>query len=582
MINRFSYIFILLALFSSSFAEVDSKLEELLSGVESSELFSPIERKFVDSLIKNSSSDDTVLDTLMNSELVSDKNKIYAKEYFTSGKKPRKIKYFDKDFDRKLELKTPRMQVHGDLDMRLRNVDTANDVSNVFALENATYDPSIAYLLKGQIRYSKENDLNSKAFGYVDLDLQSLDGQQEKINFHFQNRDSFIELGTFLSPYFSEFGLRNTEFSGVYTHLEKDKWALDFVRGDTVEDYIKGLNNLSVGGFSVKRAVSQDHRNYLGLNYYDMSQSHYLGAEAQSLFLDDQLRVSAEFMHKDSPGLGTDGNAFELEVDFDGKKLMLKNEMQRMSKFFSSSLNPEYANFSKIAYERDIQEHAVTYRFDPYVSSSFIATRRSQLPNNGNPKLDRMDMSWVLITQKPDRPKYMFLVKALEKDDNSFTTKQSQLLAMARTTFKAKDIVTDVDMRHTNFSDDMKVGESYSLNSYSVKVSRPFLKKLRVSEKVTFLDQNYNNDSFSNESQSHIFEAKYQFNRADSIRGSHRYKRVARKALPNKYKTVYSMELRRRIDQNLAYKLRLDSYNYNEFTRGYDAGLVSVGADLSF
>ncbi|MCJ8344141.1 hypothetical protein MJH12_01275, partial [bacterium] len=312
------------------------------------------------------------------------------------------------------------------------------------------------------------------------------------------------------------------------------------------------------------------------------SQSHYLGANAQNFFLNDELRVSVEFMHKDAPGVGKDGNAFELEIDYDSSKLMLKNEIQKLSKFFSSSLNPEYANFTNTAYDKEIQEHAVTYRFDPYVTSSFVATRRSDLPSNGNPRLDRVDMAWVLITQKPDRPKYMFLVKALEKDDNSFTTSQSQLLAMARTTFKAKDIITDVDLRHTNFENDLNVGESYSLNSYSVKVSRPFLNKLRVSERISFLDQNYNNDSFSNESQSHLFEAKYQFNRADSIRGTHRYKRVARKSLPNKYKTIYSMELRRRIDQNLAYKVRLDSYNYNEFARGYDAGLISIGADLSF
>ncbi|PCJ17888.1 MAG: hypothetical protein COB02_12535 [Candidatus Cloacimonadota bacterium] len=579
---KLSYIFIFLSLTCMSFSDVNIQLEEVLKSVEGSELFSIDERSFIDSLIKDASNDDSILDTLLSSEMISDKNKAFAKEYFKTGQRPRKIRYFDKNFDRKLEVKVPKLQIHGDLDMRLRNVETANDVSNVFSLENATYDPSIAYLLKGKIRYEKENSKDKKVFGYLDLDLQSLDGQQEKINFHFQNKDSFIELGTFLSPYFSEFGLRNTEFSGVYTHLKKDKWSLDFVRGDTVEDYIKGLDKLSIGGLVVKRSLEKDDRNFLGLSYYDMSQSHYLGAQAQSFFINNELRVSIEFMHKDSPGVGTDGNAFEFELDYDGSKLMLKNEVQKMSKFFSSSLNPEYANFTKTAFERDVSEHAITYRFDPYVTSSFVATRRSDLPNNGNPRLDRFDMSWVLITQKPDRPKYMFLIKGVEKDDNSFTTKESQLLAMARTTFRAKDIVTDVDLRHTNFENELKIGESYSLNSYSVKISRPFLKKLRVSERISFLDQNYTNDAFSNESQSHLFEARYQFNRADSIRGSHRYKRVARKSLSNKYKTIYSMEFQRRIDQNLAYKLRLDSYNYNEFSRGYDAGLVSIGADVSF
>ena len=91
--------------------------------------------------------------------------------------------------------------------------------------------------------------------------------------------------------------------------------------------------------------------------------------------------------------------------------------------------------------------------------------------------------------------------------------------------------------------------------------------------------QNSTNDA---ESQQNVFQVDYQVDSRTSLQGRHNYRRVARKAFTNKYKNIWSLNARRQVDENLAYKLRLSSYNNNEFTRGYDAALVSLGADFSF
>ena len=87
------------------------------------------------------------------------------------------------------------------------------------------------------MRYRPEGQKDPKSWGQIDVDV-GRDGETEIINGHFQNDQNYLKIGTFLSPNMSEFGLRNTEFSGVHFHWEQNKWNIDVLRGDTVEDYV--------------------------------------------------------------------------------------------------------------------------------------------------------------------------------------------------------------------------------------------------------------------------------------------------------------------------------------------------------
>jgi hypothetical protein len=559
----------------------NTQVADFVKLVENSDYFNPGEKMFARKLLSGAKMDDTVLDAIMDSPLLTDKNKEYAKKFFETGKKPKQIQYKEEKFDREFELVSPRLRFSGDLDASIRSVDTAHDISDFFALDNADYDPGITHVMKGQVRYRYEEVKRDDVWGIFDFDIQGEDGEYEKLNFHIQNRDNYYQLGTMLTPHMSEFGMRNTEISGIAGHFEKEKWILDFVRGDSVEDYISALDGLSLGGLVVKRQIGNEGRDWAGVQYYDWSGTHYMGFLGQ-INPAKGLRLSTEFMKKDSQLIGRDGNAFELEADYQNDKLKARNEFQYFGTYWDSVLNPEYANFSGVFSERFQFENSLTYRFDPYVTSSLTRWSRTEKPEGGGPEVQTQDYSWVLMTQVPERPKYMFVLKTATKDDGGSVIDEDRLIAMARTTFKARDILTNVDYMLTDYQDNVTTGNSYVLNSFAVDVSRPFLSKLWIREKMAFLQQNYTNDNRSNESQNHLLEATYKFDSKNSIRGSHRYRRTARKSLANKYKTVYSVEARRIVDENTTYKLRMDSYNYNEYGKGYDANLVSVGADFRF
>jgi len=582
--KRFSFKIAIssLVLATSTFA-YEGYIEDYERLIEGSHYFTPKEKEFAAQLLKGADRDDTILDAILDSELISDKQKEVAKEYFHKKKAPKKVHFKQEGFDEELKVTTPRMRFHGDLDLRIRNIDSARDVSNQFALDNADYDEGMHHLFKGNLRYHPEGRPDGDMYGNFHFDLQGRDGETEIINAHLYNRGNYMELGTFLSPNFSEFGLRNTEFSGINVHLEHQKWVLDWVRGNTAEDYVPVLDDLSLGGGVIRRYLSRDKRDWIGASYYDMRGNHFMGILGQSYMFNDHLRFYTEFMHRDGGAAGRNGSAREFELDYDHKKVLFLNEFQKISPRFASTLNPEYSNFSNTLNEMDNREHAFTYRFDPWVTSSVIYSNRKITPA-GNPiSVETSDSTWALMTHRPDRPKYMFVLKSIARADQTRTNvHEKQMIAMGRTTFKARDMVTSFDVRVTDFNDNLFNQRSFVLNTVSVEFSRPFLNKLWVKEKLTFLDQNFNNSLLDAESQLHHLQVEYRPNRLTTLKGSQRYRRVARKARPNKYKTIYSVEAHRKIDENLAYKLRMDSFNNNEFTKGYDANLISLGADLKF
>lgn len=561
----------------------DSDLPDFLSAIENSEYFSPKEKSLTRQIIENANAEDSFLEAVLSSNLISDKEKEIAKSYFQENKKPKQIRYKEPSEPSKIEVLAPPMRFHADLDLRIRSVDTAKDVSNYFQRDNVDLDPGVTQIIKGSIRYQAEGEENPSLWGQVDLDIQSLDQEQDVINALLVKKGSTLKVGTFLSQDFSEFGLRNTELSGAQFQLRKRKWVLDYIRGETVEDYVASLDSLVLGGGILKREIGHGGRDFLGLSFYDHDRFHYAGFLGQGYFLDEALRFYGEYMHRDSGIVGNTGSAYEFEMDFQNNRVLLLNEFQKISANFSSHLNPEFSQFGNVLSERNRQEHGFTYRFDPFVSSSLVLTRRSNLFVDGTPEVTLADVTLALLTQRPSRPKYMVVVKQQEKtDDLNLSFDERRRIFLAQTTFKGGDIITTFDVAQTDFENFRDPAESYLLNALTIDVSRPFFQKLWIRERLGLLDQNYDDGSKDSESQTHQLEVKYKLDSRNTLRGLQNYRRVARKVGPNKYKMIYGLEAKHRRSEDLEYVLRLDSFNNNEFGRGYDANRVSLGANLSF
>lgn len=558
-------------------------VKDFMKVVENSDYFSPIEKDFARQLMDGADLDDSVLDAIIESPVISEKQKEMARAYFHNRQKPKKVKFKQQRYDKDIQVVTPPTRIHGDFDLRLRSIDTAKDVSSHFPLDNADKDPGIAHIIRGQLRYRPEGQKSPKSWGQIDIDIQGSDGETEIINGHFQNGSNYLAVGTFLSPNLSEFGLRNTEFAGVHFHWEQNNWNLDLVRGNTVEDYVPTLNNRSLGGLVARRMLGNGNLDYIGLSYFDSADSHFLGFLGQAYTLNNDLRLYSEYVKQDVGISGQDGSAYEVEVDYENEKVIFLNEIQKTSALFRSSLNPEYSNVGVTLNGYENQEHAITYRFDPYVTSSLVLNNRTVTPLNGMTQFDSMDAAWTLMTHRPDRPKYMFVLKSSSNQDSlKNAIDDQQFIVMGRSSWRHRDILTHVDFMRTNFDDRILNNNSYILNSVSVEFSRPFMNKLRIKNRLTLLDQNFKDTSIDAESQHNVFQVDYDLDSRTSLQGRHNYRRVARKAFSNKYKNIWSLDARRKVDDNLAYNLRLSSFNNNEFTRGYDAALVSIGADFSF
>lgn len=566
-----------------TFLQASEYVKDFMKIVEGSDYFSPIEKDFARQLMDGADLDDSVLDAIIESPVISEKQKEMARAYFHNRQKPKQVKFKQQRYDKDIQVVTPPTRIHGDFDLRLRSIDTARDVSSHFPLDNSDKDPGIAHIIRGQLKYRPEGHKTSKSWGLIDIDIQGSDGETEIINGHFQNGSNYLAVGTFLSPNLSEFGLRNTEFAGVHFHWEQNDWNLDFVRGNTVEDYVPTLNNLSLGGVVARRMLGNDNLDYVGLSYFDSADSHFLGFLGQAYTLDNNLRFYTEYVKQDVGVSNQDGSAYEVEIDYENEKVIFLNEIQKTTALFRSSLNPEYSNVGVNLNGYENQEHAVTYRFDPYVTSSLVLNNRTITPLNGLTQFDSMDAAWTLMTHRPDRPKYMFVLKSSSNQDSlKNAIDDQQFIVMGRSSWRHRDILTHVDFMRTNFDDRILSNNSYILNSLSVEFSRPFLNKLRIKNRLTLLDQNFKDTSVDAESQHNVFQVDYNLDSRTSLQGKHSYRRVARKAFSNKYKNIWSLDARRKVDDNLAYNLRLSSFNNNEFTRGYDAALVSIGADLSF
>ena len=467
------------ALIATRSSAKNSDLPNFLSAIEKSEYFSPMEKSLTRQIIQNANAEDSFLEAVLSSNLISAKEKEIAKSYFQNNQKPKKVRYREPSESTKIEVRAPAMRFHADLDLRVRSVDTAKDVSNYFPRDNVDLDPGVAQLIKGSIRYQAEGEESPSLWGRVDLDIQSLDQEQDVINALVVKKGSSLQVGTFLSPDFSEFGLRNTELSGAQFNLRKRKWVLDYIRGETVEDYVAGLDSLVVGGGVLRREVGHEGKDFLGLSFYDHDRFHYAGVLGQGYFLDETLRIYGEYMHRNSGIVGNTGDALEIELDYQNNRVLFLNEFQKISSNFSSHLNPEYSQFGNVLSERNRQEHGFTYRFDPFVTSSLVVTRRSNLFVDGTPEVNLSDVTLALLTQRPSRPKYMVVVKHQEKsDDLNLSFDERRRIILAQTTFKGGDIKTTFDVAQTDFEDYRNPADSYLLNAFTVDVSRPFFRKL--------------------------------------------------------------------------------------------------------
>ncbi len=585
--NRFRHTLLLLALSGAIFAIGNDRRpmgldRETLAMIEKGDQFTDAERLLARQILEQSGDDESVLDAIVSSPLVTERDKELARMIMErSGRVPAKVVYTPRPDELPFELVSKPLRFHGDLSYKARDVRTRNDVANFFATNNSKVNHGFANLLEGRISYAPEEGKRD-VYGFLDIDLQTRDPETEVLNAYMYNRNNWVAVGTWLEPDFTEFGLRNTEISGTMGHFENGKWMVDVALGETVEDFVPGLDGLTTTGLYLRRNIGHGGMDQSGLSYYYANEVNYLGF-TQRLQLHRDFVLRGEFMRRESTvSSQNQGNAWELEMDYENKKVLFQNELQFIGSRFSSTLNPQYTYFTGQASNKQNIENAFTYRFDPYVASSVTLRRNTVEPLVNRPDQKYTDVTWTLSTQKPDRPKYMFVIKGSEKDDSGFSVNEDVFLAMARTTFKARDILTNVEVMRTQHDDGIQPRFSYRQNSLGFSVARPFQQKLRLVHRLNLIDQEFTDPVLSNEAMSNVLEGRYRLDSRTSIMAAHRYRRVANKGFANKYKTQYQFEARRRIDQNASYNLRLESFNYNEFAKGYDARLVQAGVDFSF
>ena len=162
---KLRHIYLLGLLNLSPIFATSEYVKDFMKVVEDSDYFSPLEKDFARELMNGADMDDSVLDAIIESPVISSKQKEMAKQYFQDRQKPKHIKLKQSRYDKDIQLVTPRMRFHGDFDFRLRSLDTAGDISDYFALDNADKDKGVAHIIKGQLRYRPEGEQNPKSWG---------------------------------------------------------------------------------------------------------------------------------------------------------------------------------------------------------------------------------------------------------------------------------------------------------------------------------------------------------------------------------------------------------------------------------
>ncbi len=557
-------------------------LGEYLSMIENSSDFTDAEKDFARSLIYEANGDDSLLDMVLKSPHVPERSKQLAKNFLTTGKEPDKIRYRDPAMDPDFELRSPPTRFHGDLSLRLQDIYTRNDISDYFQLNNAHYYRGFESRLEGQIRWAPEVE-NAPTYGYLDLRVRTRDPETEIVNAYMHNRENWYAAGTYLEPYTTEFGLKNTEITGFAGHFEwLKKWRVDLIAGETVEDYVTGLNGLETMGFYLTRDIGRGGADRSGLSYYYANDVHYYGL-TQDLKLYDGLTLHGEYMQRESTTRASNrGGAWEFELDYEKDKVLWQNEYQRITPNFSSTLNPEFTYLTGVQTDRVQQESSFTYRFDPWVASSATFRQYNLDPVGIRPEISFTDYTWTLSTQRPGKPIYMVVLKGNNRDDGAFTVDENNFIGMGRTVFKNRDLITSVEFLRTDHNDKLQPRLSYLQHAMGVEFSRPFMKRLKLKERIRFIDSQVEDPTLSHEALSHHLQARYQVDQRTTLTGEHRYRRVTSTAFPDKYKIQLALEARRRIDENSSYSFRAESFNYDEFGRGYDARLFQAGMDFSF
>ena len=86
-----------------------------------------------------------------------------------------------------------------------------------------------------------------------------------------------------------------------------------------------------MGGFVARRLLKNNSRDYIGLSYFDSSDSHYFGVLGQAFMLDNNLKLYSEIVKQDVGTPGQDATAVEFEIDFENEKVIFLNETENDS-----------------------------------------------------------------------------------------------------------------------------------------------------------------------------------------------------------------------------------------------------------
>ena len=75
-------------------------VKDFMKVVEGSDYFTPIEKDFARQLMNGANMDDSVLDAIIESPVISSKQKEMARQYFQDRQKPKRIKFKQRRYDK--------------------------------------------------------------------------------------------------------------------------------------------------------------------------------------------------------------------------------------------------------------------------------------------------------------------------------------------------------------------------------------------------------------------------------------------------------------------------------------------------
>ena len=90
---KLRHIYLLGLINLSPVSATSDYVKDFMKVVEDSDYFSPIEKDFARQLKNGADMDDSVLDAIIESPVISSKQKEMAKQYFQDRQKPKRVKF---------------------------------------------------------------------------------------------------------------------------------------------------------------------------------------------------------------------------------------------------------------------------------------------------------------------------------------------------------------------------------------------------------------------------------------------------------------------------------------------------------